>query len=92
MDWGQIKTNLANLAIVALLSFAVGMLFAQGENARMGKQMDGLERDVEGAIKRLDNVERRGASRGEFLNCVQLALQSLREGNRTDRVCELKGE
>ena len=51
-----------------------------------------LERDVREDGKRIDNIERKGTNRAEFLNCVQMALQSLREGNRTDRVCELKGE
>ena len=92
MDWQAIKTNIANLAIVALLSFAVGVLFASGEAARVATKVDGLERDVREDGKRIDNIERKGTNRAEFLNCVQMALQSLREGNRTDRVCELMGE
>ena len=92
MDWGQIKTNVANLGIVALLSFAVGVLFANGETAGMNNEVADLKRTVGDDGKRLGAIETRDKTEREFLNCVQLALQSLRQGARTEQVCQLRAE
>lgn len=92
MDWGQIKTNLANTGIIAILAFAIGVLFTSAQTRGTANELSELRRSIAEHDKRLDRNDAHNNSEREFSNCVQLALQSLRQGAKNEQVCQLKAD
>ena len=85
MNWEAIRTNLATSAVIAVLSVATGYLFGTNQTAAIANDVAHVKGEVV-TLKSNDKSQR------EFLNCVQLALQTLSEGVRKSRVCELRVE
>lgn len=85
MDWTAIRNDIAGKAVFGILALAVGFLFGTNETAKLGNDLKSVSAEV-------STLKANDKARHEFLNCVQLALQSLRQGVRTEQVCQLKAE
>ena len=83
MNWDTIKTNLGSSAVIAALSVATGYLFGTNQTAVLANDVTSVKSEIV-TLKTNDKAQR------QFLNCVQLALQTLSEGSGKSRVCELK--
>ncbi len=85
MNWEAIRNDIAGKAVFGVLALAVGFLFGTNETAKLANDVQTVRGEVS-TLKANDKAQR------EFLNCVQLALQTLSEGVGKSRVCELKTE
>ena len=85
MNWEAIRNDIAGKVVFGVLALAVGFLFGTNETATLANDVQTVRGEVT-TLKANDKAQR------EFLNCVQLALQTLSEGVGKSRVCELKTE
>ena len=85
MNWEAIRNDIAGKVVFGVLALAVGFLFGTNETAKLANDVQTVRGEVL-TLKANDKAQR------DFLNCVQLALQTLSEGVGKSRVCELKAE